>query len=192
MAQNRDGRVTRALMFSIPPSPALDVPVFHRFGPFIVDVSRREILVDDRAHSLPEKLFEVLMVLMEANGEVVDRDTFFFRIWPDENLSDANLTQHIFMLRRLLRELGGDERFILTVSGKGYRLGCRTESKIGLAMKSHCERCQRHLSADAAANICSYECTYCDACAQALHRVCKNCGGELQPRPKRAARLHAV
>lgn len=176
-------------MFSVTPSPLPDVPVFHRFGPFIVDVSRRLIAAGTHSHQAPEKLFEVLMVLIEADGAVVDRDTFFLRIWPDENLTDANLTQQIFMLRRVLRELAGDEPFILTVSGKGYRLAHRAESKIGLTMKTTCERCRTHLRPDSPAAICSYECTYCEPCAQAVYHVCKNCAGELQPRPKRLTRI---
>lgn len=176
-------------MFAVP-SPV--VPVFHRFGPFTVDVSRRLIIAGTRAQPVQEKIFEVLLVLIEADGAVVDRDTFFSRVWDDESLSDANLTQHIFLLRRLLRELGGDERYVLTVSGKGYRLACRPESKIGLAMKANCERCQAHLVSDSDAAICSFECTYCSSCAQALLGVCKNCGGELQKRPRRHARIHAV
>ncbi len=160
--------------------------MFHRFGPFIVDVPRRLIVAGNRTQPIPEKVFEVLMVLIEADGAIVDRDTFFLRIWADGDLSDGNLTQHIFMLRRVLRDLGGDEPFILTVSGKGYRLAYQTESKIGLAMKTHCERCQTHLAPESTAMICSYECTYCEMCAQALHHVCSNCAGELQQRPKRS------
>ena len=33
--------------------------------------------------------------------------------------------------------------------------------------------------------ICSYECTYCAACAAALGEVCPRCGGELRLRPRR-------
>jgi len=33
--------------------------------------------------------------------------------------------------------------------------------------------------------ICSYECTWCPACAETMNKVCPNCGGELVKRPKR-------
>lgn len=56
---------------------------------------------------------------------------------------------------------------------------------MGLAMKHECERCHKALPADAAdARICSYECTFCAACATALVR-CPNCAGELVARPRR-------
>ncbi|WP_330343000.1 DUF1272 domain-containing protein [Streptomyces sp. NBC_00557] len=35
--------------------------------------------------------------------------------------------------------------------------------------------------------ICSYECTFCEACGEALGRICPDCGGELVPRPRRSA-----
>ncbi len=52
-------------------------------------------------------------------------------------------------------------------------------------MKPGCETCGRALPEDAAASICSDECTYCAACAERLARRCPNCGGELVARPRR-------
>lgn len=54
-----------------------------------------------------------------------------------------------------------------------------------LAMSSTCQRCERALSLDSAAQICSYECTFCADCAITLDHVCPNCGGELVTRPRR-------
>jgi uncharacterized protein len=52
-------------------------------------------------------------------------------------------------------------------------------------MRVECERCRAPLRADDVAYICSYECTYCAACHDALVGRCKNCGGELARRPRR-------
>jgi hypothetical protein len=54
-------------------------------------------------------------------------------------------------------------------------------------MRGSCERCSRELPADSAdAVICSYECTFCAACAQGpLGNRCPNCGGVLERRPTR-------
>lgn len=55
-----------------------------------------------------------------------------------------------------------------------------------MEMRAACEKCGAVLAAgEAGAFICSYECTFCAACAEALARVCPNCGGELVPRPQR-------
>ena len=53
-------------------------------------------------------------------------------------------------------------------------------------MRPECERCGAALPHDAGAFICSYECTFCPACTEAMSAVCPNCGGELVPRPRRA------
>jgi hypothetical protein len=55
-----------------------------------------------------------------------------------------------------------------------------------LEMRDRCERCEQALAPDGAATICSYECTFCEACAQQLDRTCPNCSGELVTRPRRA------
>jgi len=55
-----------------------------------------------------------------------------------------------------------------------------------LEMKAVCERCGRSLVAQDEVYICSYECTFCASCAEQMHAVCPNCGGELVRRPRRA------
>jgi hypothetical protein len=54
-----------------------------------------------------------------------------------------------------------------------------------LEMRSKCERCGAALAADGDAAICSYECTFCPACAADMASTCPNCGGELVGRPHR-------
>jgi len=62
-----------------------------------------------------------------------------------------------------------------------------------LLMKPNCECCDRDLPPDAAdARICTFECTFCAACAdQVFAGVCPNCGGELVARPRRPAEMLA-
>lgn len=56
-----------------------------------------------------------------------------------------------------------------------------------LKMHPDCERCGCDLPAEApGAFICSFECTFCAACAEALDDACPNCGGELMDRPTRS------
>jgi hypothetical protein len=60
-----------------------------------------------------------------------------------------------------------------------------------LEMRPDCETCGVDLPAEApGAFICSFECTFCAACAEAADDLCPNCGGELVDRPTRAKRLH--
>lgn len=55
-----------------------------------------------------------------------------------------------------------------------------------LEMRPDCEKCGADLPADApGAFICSFECTFCADCADALDERCPNCSGELMDRPTR-------
>ena len=62
---------------------------------------------------------------------------------------------------------------------------------MSLEMRPDCERCGADLRAEApGAFICSFECTFCAPCTEALDDRCPNCGGELTDRPTRAKKLH--
>ena len=56
---------------------------------------------------------------------------------------------------------------------------------MALEMKTSCERCHGFLSPRGEAYICTYECTFCPACAKMLQAACPNCSGELVRRPRR-------
>ena len=58
---------------------------------------------------------------------------------------------------------------------------------MALEMRTECERCGAALAPDGDAVICSYECTFCSSCAEAMDHVCPNCAGELVVRPKRVS-----
>jgi hypothetical protein len=60
---------------------------------------------------------------------------------------------------------------------------------MALVMKDKCERCGAALPTEAAgARICSYECTFCNACSDEMKYICPNCGGKLVRRPRRVKR----
>src|SRR5262245_42658732 len=56
-----------------------------------------------------------------------------------------------------------------------------------LELRPTCENCNASLPPDSSeAMICSFECTFCRACAEKiLENVCPNCGGGFSPRPIR-------
>jgi len=56
-----------------------------------------------------------------------------------------------------------------------------------LEIRTNCEHCKKHLpNASSEAMICSYECTFCEACVtEILYNVCPNCGGGFEKRPSR-------
>ncbi|CAL4867822.1 hypothetical protein MMA231_02089 [Asticcacaulis sp. MM231] len=58
-----------------------------------------------------------------------------------------------------------------------------------LELRPNCEGCDRDLPPDARdAMICTFECTFCSACVEAiLQGACPNCGGGFERRPIRPA-----
>jgi hypothetical protein len=56
---------------------------------------------------------------------------------------------------------------------------------MALAMKPQCEKCSAALSPTGAAFICTFECTFCEACTAQMKNVCPNCSGELVRRPRK-------
>ncbi len=93
----------------------------YRFGPFTLDTRRRVLCYENGVRSIPEKPFQILLLLLQANGRLVSKDDFSLRVWGDACVSDANLAQQILMLRKLLGEYDSGATYILSVSGQGYR-----------------------------------------------------------------------
>lgn len=62
-----------------------------------------------------------------------------------------------------------------------------------LELRPNCECCDADLPPDSPdARICTFECTFCAACAEGqLGGICPNCGGNLVPRPVRPAAMLA-
>lgn len=69
---------------------------------------------------LTPKALEILCVLVEAEGRVVSKEELIERVWKDSFVEEANLSHHVFRVRRALGE-GDDSKFIETVPKRGYR-----------------------------------------------------------------------
>src|ERR1700737_4448444 len=89
-----------------------------KFGRFQVLLHRREFLAEGVPIPLGSRAFDVLMVLIEAGGELVTKDEILSRVWPGMVVEEHSLQFHISTLRKVL---GEDRGFIKTISGRGYR-----------------------------------------------------------------------
>ena len=68
------------------------------------------------------KVFELLMVLAEHDGEIVSKDELIERIWDNRAMSDAPLTRCVTQLRRNLEDNERPYRYVQNVARRGYRL----------------------------------------------------------------------
>jgi DNA-binding winged helix-turn-helix (wHTH) protein/TolB-like protein/Flp pilus assembly protein TadD len=94
---------------------------FYGFGPFRVDTVNHVLLRDGEALPLKPKVFDTLLVLVENRGRVLDKDEMMSRLWPDAIVEEANLTQNIYLLRKVLGEEPQGEAYIETMPKRGYR-----------------------------------------------------------------------
>ena len=95
----------------------------YEFEDFRLDTDRRRLLAapsDDPIQVSP-KVLETLIYLVERRGELVGKDALMKAIWPRVVVEENNLDRNISTLRRVLGEKAGENRFIATVPGQGYR-----------------------------------------------------------------------
>src|SRR5229473_622322 len=90
------------------------------FGRFRVDVLRRSLEREGQPVALSGKAFEILVVLLEQRGEVVDKDSLMRSVWPNTAVEENNITVAISALRKALSETPASPRWIVTVPGRGY------------------------------------------------------------------------
>lgn len=93
-----------------------------RVGDRELDLNGRRLLDADGAVSLSGREFELLTRLLDAEGEVVDRQTLIGDIWGDDEGTTAVLDATVHRLRRKLEKDPTEPRVLTTVRGVGYRL----------------------------------------------------------------------
>jgi uncharacterized protein len=107
------------------------------------------------------------------------------RISEELGLAKSTVHEHLLSLRSAglvrLPSTGG-----FTIEPELPDLNWMLKEFLGLEMRRTCETCGRPLEIDGAAYICSFECTFCEDCAQRHAYVCPNCKGELVARPRRS------
>jgi DNA-binding winged helix-turn-helix (wHTH) protein len=95
-----------------------------RFGPFQVDQQRQEVAKNGVRLRLQGKVYQVLLALIEKQGEVVTREELRVRLWPaDTHVNyDANVNTTVNKLRQALGDSSDKPLYIETIPRKGYCL----------------------------------------------------------------------
>jgi len=91
--------------------------IAYQIQAFRLDPRRRLLTRDGEAISLTPKEFDTLLALVEAGGEMVEKESLISRVWPDTFVGDSSLARNISVLRRIL-----GEEVIATLPRKGYRI----------------------------------------------------------------------
>ena len=89
------------------------------FGSFRLDAASRVLTRAGSVVTMAPKTFDLLTLLVENQGRLLDKPELMTALWPGTNVEEANLSFQISILRKALHEDGGD--FIETVPKHGYR-----------------------------------------------------------------------
>jgi DNA-binding winged helix-turn-helix (wHTH) protein len=91
------------------------------FGDFVLDPDEKVLLRHGKSLPITPKIFQLLLVLVENHGHLVEKGFLMEKVWPDSFVEESNLT---FSIRQLRKSLGDNKRaprFIETVPRRGYR-----------------------------------------------------------------------
>jgi len=97
-------------------------PRYVRFGPFHVDRQRQQVYRGSNKLRLQGKVYQVLLVLIHNQGEVVTREQLKRALWPaDTHVNyDANVNTTVNKLRQALGESTDKPAYIETIPRRGY------------------------------------------------------------------------
>jgi DNA-binding winged helix-turn-helix (wHTH) protein/tetratricopeptide (TPR) repeat protein len=110
----------------------------YEFGPFQLDPPERLLLCEGQPVPMPPKAFDLLVVLVERSGHLVEKEELLKAVWRDSFVEEGNLSVTVSVLRKALNDDRGMHKYIETVSKRGYRFVADVrrvgESEIAAAM----------------------------------------------------------
>jgi DNA-binding winged helix-turn-helix (wHTH) protein/Tol biopolymer transport system component len=99
----------------------------YQFGPFCLNSSERTLMRGQEPVALTLKAFDILVVLVQNSGRVLQKDKLMNAVWADTAVEESNLSQNIYVLRKTLGQISEGLEFIETVPRVGYRFAAPVE-----------------------------------------------------------------
>jgi len=94
-----------------------------KIGPIKMDMDRQVIRCNGREEHITPRMAELLKMMINSKGVVLDRRKMFSKIWRTDYTEDTrSLDVHINWLRKIIEKDPDHPKLILTVRGKGYKL----------------------------------------------------------------------
>jgi TolB-like protein/Flp pilus assembly protein TadD len=93
----------------------------YEFGQFRLVTAEKQLLRAGKPVPLRPKLYETLLILVQNQGHLVEKDVLLEHLWPDCFVDEATLAQSISKLRKTLENPPCENRYIETVPKRGYR-----------------------------------------------------------------------
>jgi DNA-binding winged helix-turn-helix (wHTH) protein len=90
------------------------------FGPFTLVISERLLKRGGKPVQLGGRALDALIALISRPNQPVDKRDLLAEVWPDATVGEGSLRFHIANLRKALGEGDNEQRYIATLSGRGY------------------------------------------------------------------------
>lgn len=103
--------------------PDNSAPRGYRFGPFELDLAAYRLTREGEPIALERRPFDLLVLLVTRQGQLVPRDEIVARLWPERVVIDfeAGVNTLIRKIRQALGDSRDQPTFVETVTGRGYR-----------------------------------------------------------------------
>src|SRR5688572_25064292 len=89
------------------------------FGNFRLDATEQLLLEGNHEISLPPKVFQTLLMLVENAGRILEKEALMKALWADTFVEEGALARNISILRKALGETTEDQKYIQTVPKRG-------------------------------------------------------------------------
>ncbi len=109
---------------------SIAVKQIYRFEDFRLDTSNKLLLRGPETVPVPPKVFDLLLILVERSGTVVEKEELMNLLWPDTIVEENNLTVSMSMLRKALGDGKGGAKIIETIPRRGYRFVAKVEEAL--------------------------------------------------------------
>jgi len=93
-----------------------------KFDNLVINLTRREVTLDEEPVQLKPKEYELLLFLAEHKSQMLSREFILERVWGWDFIGDSRTVDvHIRWLRQKIEKDPGNPTRIVTVRGGGYR-----------------------------------------------------------------------
>jgi DNA-binding winged helix-turn-helix (wHTH) protein/Tol biopolymer transport system component len=100
----------------------------YRFDGFELDPANRVFTAGAKPVAIPARAFDLLLYMAGNAQRLLTKEELMKAVWGDMIVEEGNLTQNIFLLRKVLSTNQATEnKLIVTVPGRGYRFAARVE-----------------------------------------------------------------
>ena len=89
----------------------------YRFGDYLARPSSRDLICRGQPVDVGSRAFDLLIILLRFQGEIVSKDDIFDYVWPSTTVDESNLRFQMATLRKIL---GSERDRIKTIPGRGY------------------------------------------------------------------------